>query len=130
MDLQIAPPVELPGMRHDTAEGGGIYTWRHLAKVRPYGKFLVGFGSMDFPKSTLLRPNGTPYSHDTRTVYAPGGGVNVDITRHVALRVDYESQFWPHFLGHATALTPNGLTVGATYSFSPFHKHGQRSLLE
>jgi opacity protein-like surface antigen len=121
------PCKNLFSMRHDTAEGGAIYTMRRWVRFQPYGKFLAGFGSMDFP-TNVSRPDGTPYSHDTRTIYVPGGGLNYRITRHVAMRIDYEYQFWPHFLGHQNTLNPNGLSVGATYGFSPFHKHGRPGL--
>lgn len=53
-------------LRQDTAAGGPTYTMRHHRKFQPYGKFLVGIGSFDFGH---LNPT---YSHDTRTVFAPG----------------------------------------------------------
>jgi opacity protein-like surface antigen len=118
-----SPICHNTSMRHDTAEGGAIYNWRHFKHFDPYGKFLVGFGSMDFPSNTL-RPDGTLYSHDTRTIYAPGVGFEYKAWRHVAIRVDYEYQFWPHFLGHANPLNPSGFTLGAVYAIRPFHKHG------
>jgi len=130
-DLSWGGPKELttsyPGnnasMRHDTAAAGVIYTWRHWNRINPYGKFLPGFGSMDFP-SNAVRPDGTPYTHDTRTIYAVGGGANFVEWKRVAIRAEYEYQFWPHFLGHPNPLNPSGVTVGATYNFTPFRKHG------
>jgi len=106
------------GMRQDTVEAGPIYTWRRYARFHPYFKFLIGFGSMDFPQGAATYPDGKPYDHDTRTVYAPGGGVEYRLTRSVDVRADYEYQFWPDFLGR-NALNPHGLSVGATYSFAP-----------
>lgn len=111
------------GQREDTAEGGAIYTWRRYAKLHPYGKFLIGFGSMDFPAGDAYNKNGSPYTHDTRTVYAPGGGLEYRISRTVDIRADYEYQFWPYFLGNPHPLNPQGYSVGATYSFMPYHRH-------
>jgi opacity protein-like surface antigen len=130
-DLSFNGPIELTtkepynnaSMRHDTAGGGALYTWRHWRKISPYGKFLIGFGSMDFP-SNNRRPDGTPYTHDTRTIYEPGGGATYALNQHLAIRVDYEYQFWPHFLGHVNPLNPSGVTVGATWAFTPFRSHG------
>ena len=53
---------------------------------------------------------------DTRTVLAPGGGVDYQIGRHFAVRLDYEYQFWRAIFGPRD-LNPNGLTLGAVYSF-------------
>jgi opacity protein-like surface antigen len=130
-DLSKFGPIELttkyPGdnasMRHDTVGGGALYTWRHFRKISPYGKFLLGYGSIDF-SSNNLRPNGTPYTHDTRTIYEPGGGATYALTEHLSIKADYEYQFWPHFLGHANPLNPSGATVGATWAFTPLRVHG------
>jgi len=59
-----------PKLRMDTVSLGAIYSWRNHHKIDPYAKFLVGYGSIDF---TSPAPN---YSHETRTVYSPGGGLN------------------------------------------------------
>jgi hypothetical protein len=61
--------------------------------------------------------------------YAPGGTVEYRLTHQLSLRGDYEFQFWPSFVGpptfnssgvlveHNHGLTPNGLSVGATWRF-------------
>jgi opacity protein-like surface antigen len=111
------------GLRQDTAEGGLLYTWRRDAKFHPYAKILFGFGSMDFPAGDAFLPSGAPYTHDTRSVYSFGGGIEYRLKRKVDLRADYEYQFWPDFLGHPHALNPNGISLGATYSLKPYHRH-------
>lgn len=107
-DLNYAQVVRK--MRMDTAEGGLIYTWRHYRRFNPYGKFLAGFGSIDFPN---LTPS---YSHDTRAVYAPGFGAEYRVLGSVWVRGDYEYQFWPDFI-HNHALNPYGITASASYHF-------------
>jgi hypothetical protein len=102
-------PSEIPGHRMDTGLGGPYYQWRKYERIRPYGKYMFGFGSLDFP-------NGTNYTHDTRTIYAPGAGVDILIWRGVQARVDYEYQFWPNLFG-PNSLTPNGFSFGAEYDF-------------
>jgi opacity protein-like surface antigen len=99
--------------RTDTLSGGLIYHAPKRAQffhLRPYVKGSGGFGSIDFHAGI---PN---YNHDTRTVWSFGGGVDYALTHHFALRGDYEYQLWPDFFHHHS-LTPNGVTVGAMYSF-------------
>ncbi len=103
-------------LRQDTAAGGVIYTWRHNRKFQPYGKFLVGYGSIDF------NVNVPGYTHDSRTVYAPGGGAEYRAWRNVWLRGNYEYQFWTNFVNHH-ALNPNGFTIGASYEFRRGRRH-------
>ncbi len=110
-DINFGRPAGLSKMRQDTGEGGAIYTWNRFRNFRPYAKYLVGIGSIDFP------PSGT-YSHDTFTVFSPGGGVEYHTRGHIWIRGDYEYQFWHHIFG-PTDLNPNGFTIGASYDFRP-----------
>lgn len=108
-DLNYIRTGDVPNLREDTIGGGAIYTFRKIPirNFHYYGKFLIEYGSIDFM--------GTPgYNHDTRTVYAPGTGIEVRAWHNIWVRGEYEWQFWPHFpLQHA--LNPTGLTIGATY---------------
>jgi opacity protein-like surface antigen len=101
--------------RHDTAEGGPTYTWRKYRNFHPYGKFLYGFGSIDFPN--LAPDSPATYRHDTRTMYSGGAGLDYRVGRNIWIRADYEYQFWPDLFGRPHALNPNGISVGAVYDF-------------
>lgn len=50
--------------------------------------------------------------------YYPGGSADYRLSRHVAVRADYEYQIWPSFGGvnGKNGLTPNGLSVGVSYA--------------
>jgi len=115
-DINYGRPATLPKMRQDVGEGGVIYPWRHYRNFKPYGKFLIGMGSIDFPS------NNPKYTHDTRAVYSPGGGLEYRVWRNVWVRADYEYEFWLHLFG-PNALNPNGYTIGASYDFRRFHSH-------
>lgn len=65
----------IPNLREDTGMIGGIYSYSHLGRLRPYGKFLAGVGSMDFPASKSI-PN---YTHDTFFADATAGGAQVQL---------------------------------------------------
>jgi opacity protein-like surface antigen len=114
-DLAFDRTGDNANLREQTGEGGLIYHWRHFDKIEPYGKFLAGLGGIYFSN----RP-GDLYTHDTRTVLAPGGGVEYRIWRNVRIRGDYEYQLWLDFL-NGNAMNPEGVTVGVSYDFSRMH---------
>ncbi len=114
-DLNYGRSAGQGKLRMDTIAGGPIYTFRHYRRFHPYAKYLFGYGSIDF---TLLNfPN---YTHDTRTVYAPGGGAEYRIWQNVWVRGDYEYQFWTSFFNYHD-LNPQGFTIGASYDFRGTH---------
>ena len=96
-------------IRQDTAGGGPIYTWRHFRNFHPYGKFLFAWGSYDFTTSSPT------YSHDTRSLWASGGGFEYRIYRQLWARGDYEYQTWQTLLGKTP--NPQGFTAGIAYDF-------------
>jgi len=108
-DINFGRPSSLPKMRQDTILGGVAYNLPYSHLTHPYIKYLMGMGSIDFP------PAGR-YSHDTRSVWAPGAGLEVKLFANVRAHADYEYQFWPHIFG-PHALNPNGFTFGTTYDF-------------
>lgn len=112
-----SPPGFCPqtNMRQDTAGGGVVYNWRLFARFHPYVKFLVEDGSVDF----YPLPG---YSHDTRTLLAPGGGFEYRFYGPLLVRADYEYQNWLGKLLGST-LNPEGITVGVAYDFS--HPQGR-----
>lgn len=102
-------PQGFSQMKEETLLGGVRYNWEHYKNVRPYAKYLAGIGSIDFPPYP-------GYAHDTRTVWAPGGGVVVHAYKQVWVRGDFEYQQWKHIFG-GDQLTPNGVTFGVEYHF-------------
>jgi len=115
-DVNYLRPPGIPNnFRYDTATGGPIYYWRHFRDFQVYGKGLIGFGSFDF------RAYSTPYyTHETRTVFAPGGGFLIHGYRNVWVRADYEYQFWPDLF--TRTLDPQGFTFGAVYDFRGYRR--------
>jgi opacity protein-like surface antigen len=106
-DINYATPASIPGHRMDTALSGPTYQFRRQSSIRPFVKYLMGIGSIDFP-------NGSTYSHDTRTVFAPSGGVDLRFRNQYSVRAEYEYQIWHIFSDN---LTPNGVSVGVVYDF-------------
>jgi len=109
-DVNYDTPSGIAGHRMDTALGGPIYQWRKHNRVRPYAKYLIGIGSLDYPAPGLTQ------SHVTTTVFAPAGGADMRIWKRVSLRAEYEYQFWHHPFG-PNDLEPNGFSFGGVYDF-------------
>jgi hypothetical protein len=115
-DVNYGRPTDVPSnFRQDTAAGGPIYTWRRFPNLQIYGKGLLGFGSIDFKLT-----NDPGYTHETRTVFAPGGGILAHAYKNVWVRADYEYQIWPDLFGKSD--DPQGFTLGAVYDFRGFRR--------
>ena len=115
-DVNYDTPSGIAGHRMDTALFGPIYQWRKHSRIRPYGKYLIGIGSIDYPSPGQLQ------SHDTATVFAPAGGADVRFWERFSARAEYEYQFWHHLFGEPDDLTPSGFSVGVVYDFGAFSK--------
>jgi opacity protein-like surface antigen len=109
-DISLNRSSTQPNIRQDTVGGGPIYAWRHFRNFHPYVKYLIGYGSFDFTTSSPT------YSHDTRTLLAPGGGFEYRFYRQFWARADYEYQTWQTLLGKTP--DPQGFTVGVAYDFA------------
>ena len=107
-------------LHEDTGEGGVIYKWRHFHDFQPFGKFLLGYGGIDFqgnyPGCTIN------CDHDTDNFYDVGGGAEVHVWRNVWARGEYEEEFLLNF-GNAPVekVTPKGFTIGVAYDLSNVH---------
>ncbi len=84
--------------------------------IEPYGKFLVGDGTIHYPFSI-----GT----DSYFTLAPGGGANFRFSEHLNIYADYEYQLWLNSPGFHNApnhpLHPNGINIGVAYRIWPIH---------
>ena len=108
-DISRGRSANQNNLREDTATGNLIYRWRRYRNLRPYGKLGMGFGSIDFPTPS------PGYSHDTRTVFDFGGGLEYRVYSNIWVRADYEYQSWGKLFG--SPFHPQGLTLGAMYRF-------------
>jgi Outer membrane protein beta-barrel domain len=83
--------------------------------IEPYGKFLVGDGTIHYPYSI-----GT----DSYFTLAPAGGVNLRILERLHVHAEYEYQIWHNAPGFTNEpnhpLRPNGINIGVTYRVMPF----------
>jgi hypothetical protein len=86
------------------------FTLAEHQTVHPYVKVLAGEGVINFPNNL---------AYGRYFAMAPGGGVELTLTRRVRLRADYEFQIWPNAPGipglPSGTMHPNGVSVGFTY---------------
>ncbi len=89
---------------------GPRYRFAVGKRLKPYAKFLLGAGVVNFPYHL---------AHGGYFVIAPGGGVDFAVSRRWGLRADYEYQIWPDAVGipgiQSAALKPNGVSAGISY---------------
>jgi hypothetical protein len=107
-EIDFLKPSSFHVMRQETALGGVTVELPGHRRLHPYAKYLMGVGSVHFASSG--------YSHDSRKVYAPGGGVDWRLHHYgLSVRAEYEYQYWHHLFGPHD-LSPNGVTVGVVWN--------------
>lgn len=93
---------------HETTYLIGPRVQIHRGRLAPYVKGLVGIGQINLPYN---------FGTDTSLALVPGGGLDVDVTDRIKLRlVDFEYQIWPQFSDapgqQYGTLTPYGVSAG------------------
>ena len=98
------------GETQDHYLAGPRYLVRRFGKVQPYAQCLVGFGKIHYPFNL---------GSEQYIALAPGGGVNLRISRKWTLRGEYEYQLWPGSPDITNEpehrITPNGFHVGLAF---------------
>jgi opacity protein-like surface antigen len=86
------------------------FSWSKHRGLHPYIKTLAGEGVIDFPNHT---------AYGRYFVFAPAGGVDINVVNRWRIRAEYEYQFWPGAPGipglPSGAMEPNGVSVGINY---------------
>jgi opacity protein-like surface antigen len=98
------------GLAENNYLAGPRFTIWDAGKLRPYGQFLLGLGSLHFPFNI----------GDSRYLaLAPAGGVNYRLSRKWTLNGEYEYQLWPGSPDisnqPAHEIAPNGFHAGLAY---------------
>jgi opacity protein-like surface antigen len=114
-DIRFRRSGQPNNFRQRTMGGGPVYSFPFRNRFRFYGKALLEYGTMDFTFK-----NFPGYTHDSRAVFAPGGGAQYRLTRNIWTRVDYEYQIWQPMFSATKRPTPNGYTFGISYDLRPF----------
>jgi hypothetical protein len=120
---KVDPSLEI---RYNYATGSFVNEKSFEAGVRaqgdyklfhPYVDLLGGVATVDFGNF----PHGIPtYTNNSGGTFSVGGGVDIDIYRHVQAKIDYQQQNM--YFAQNISLTPRPLTVGIVYRI-PFSPH-------
>ena len=78
----------------------------HFNRFNPYARVMYGRGVFNFPYDV---------ANVAYNMVVGGGGVDINMQKHVNVRLDYEYQRWFGFPLHD--LKPQMVTVGAAYHF-------------
>ena len=78
----------------------------HFGRFHPYGRIMYGRGVFNYPGDV---------ANLAYNMGVGAGGVDVNVQKHVNVRLEYEYQKWFGFPLHD--LQPQMLTVGAAYHF-------------
>jgi opacity protein-like surface antigen len=89
-----------------TYEVGPRYVLHFRPGLNPYIRVMYGRGVFNFPDGI---------ANLAYNMAVAGGGVDVNVQKHVNLRADYEYQRWFGFPPHD--LMPQIVTIGAAYHF-------------
>lgn len=99
-----------------TYELGGRYV-RHYNIFHPYAKLMYGRGVFNYENDI---------ANLAYNMGVVGAGFDVNVSRHVNVRLDYEYQNWFNFRGfisqggvteNSASLSPQLITIGAAYHF-------------
>jgi opacity protein-like surface antigen len=107
---------------------GGRFDFWLGHRLHPYADFLFGRGQSDFPSGYRFSngPVKYLYSLTTTNVLSPGGGVDLDLTNHLAVKADFQFQHWGSEPTASGAIYSKPITAGVVYIFD-FNHHPKHS---
>ena len=100
---------------------GGLKVERAVGKYHPYVNFLIGRGVIDFQNGGYYR-DGFLYLSTVSTVYSPGLGLDLDVTKNWSAKVDFQYQHWDTPAVASGVINPRLLSIGAVYHFDFNHR--------
>lgn len=92
---------------------GGLHVYLRPQRFRPYGKFLLGVGHIDYPFG---------YATGNYLALVPGGGIDYQINDWLSIRpVDFEYQMWQKF--DFGPMHPYGFSTGINIRLNGIHRY-------
>jgi hypothetical protein len=100
----------------------GVKAERYFGNLRPYVDFFYGRGKIDYLHGGYPNPAGTLlYLDSISNIYAGGGGVDLTLTDHFALKLDAQYQHWGSPVSTTGSLNAAAVTIGVVYRIgSPY----------
>jgi opacity protein-like surface antigen len=127
--LYAAPSLELRAtisptgrsVSEHTYSGGLKLEHEYFRRYHAYADLFGGVGYISYVPY-VIAPGGVVETHDSSFVVTYGGGVDIDLYRRFALKLDYQGSHW-NTLDIGT-LSPKSLTIGVVYHLpQSFRRH-------
>jgi len=99
---------------------GGVKIDHRLARSSVYVDFLAGRGEIDYQNGGFT-VGSLKYISTSTNVYSLGVGADLDISRHFAVKADYQYQLWKTPVIPAGNIYPSVLSLGVVYRFDLNH---------
>ena len=106
----------------ESTYGVGVKAERAFNRFHPYVDFLVGSGNIKFDHPEIY--GSANYTHDNSLVYDFGGGLDYDLIRNFAVKVDVQGERWVIGVERPAFYPYNG-SVGILYRI-PFRELRRR----
>jgi hypothetical protein len=123
VEIRGTYPVDNGGIAGERNVLGGIKVEKYFGKFHPYGDGLYGRNEIDYQQGGYPNANGTLlYVTSIANMFSVGGGVDIDLTPHFAVKIDGQ------FQRYETPVTTSGYiyskagTIGVVYRFD-FNHH-------
>jgi opacity protein-like surface antigen len=91
---------------------------RYYGSFRPYVDFFYGRGKIDYLNGGFPNPSGTLlYIDSVSNVFAAGGGLDITLTDHFAIKLDGQFQRYGTPVTTSGSLYSKPFTLGVVYRF-------------
>lgn len=123
VELRGMIPIDKGGVVGEKNILGGLKLEKPLGRFKPYGDILYGRGELSFVK-LYPDPNFYYYYEETTSnVISPGGGVDIDLNNHFALKIDAQFQRYSVPVTTSGHLFAIPATIGLIYRFNFNDRH-------
>jgi hypothetical protein len=95
-------------------------------RLHVYGDILFGRGKVTYENGGYFTPDGSLlYAYSVSNVYAPGGGVEYDLTPRFAVKLDGQFEHYSVPVTTSHTIYAKALTAGVIYRFNFNHRPKQ-----
>jgi len=96
----------------------GLKVEKIYGRYHPYVNLLFGRGELNYHAPGYLDPTATVlYQRTNSNVWSPGGGVDIDVTRSIAFKADFQYQRYDTPVTTSGTVYSKAITFGAVYRF-------------
>ena len=114
LELRGTYPVKKDHVASERSFLVGPRFGRSFGSLNPYVDIFVGRGRIEYLNGGCASDN-ILYLSSITTIYSPGLGLDYDLSRRLALKMDFQYQYWKSPVVASGAIHPQSFTAGAIY---------------